>query len=144
MTPTDPEQAAERVRALDTVKRQANYLAGLGWHARAIRLHEAHETLDTLLAERDRLTEAIAWALGEGDEFPPRGQGEGAYWWRKDLRLLAYGTCGRDCAGCPGCQTGYEVPENVRCHKCGFVTADVFNCVQCRAARAAATPEGET
>lgn len=31
------------------------------------------------------LEDAIHWALGETD-FRPREDGEGAYWWRKELR----------------------------------------------------------
>lgn len=35
------------------------------------------------------LREALAWALGERDEFPERKPGEGAYWWRRELRRRA-------------------------------------------------------
>lgn len=38
--------------------------------------------------ERDRLARAIVWALGYTD-FRAREQGEGAYWWRTELRLRA-------------------------------------------------------
>lgn len=44
--------------------------------------------LTTLRAENERLREAISWALGETD-FRPRKEGEGAYWWRKELRERA-------------------------------------------------------
>lgn len=41
---------------------------------------------NTALRERgDRLKEAILWALGRRDEFPPRQPGQGAYWWRREL-----------------------------------------------------------
>ena len=40
-------------------------------------------------AENAALREAIAWALGESGNFPPREDGEGAYWWRTELRKRA-------------------------------------------------------
>ena len=42
-----------------------------------------------LLATIAELRGAIRWALGEGDDFRPREEGEGAYWWRKELRRRA-------------------------------------------------------
>lgn len=44
---------------------------------------------DILRAENGRLREAILWALGEGDEFPPRPEGKGQFWWRTELRKRA-------------------------------------------------------
>jgi hypothetical protein len=35
------------------------------------------------------LESAVAWALGENGEFRERREGEGAYWWRKELRERA-------------------------------------------------------
>lgn len=32
-----------------------------------------------------RLQDAIAWALGAKDDFQPRQDGDGPYWWRKEL-----------------------------------------------------------
>lgn len=40
-------------------------------------------------AEIDRLRTAIRWALGEIDDFPLREPGQGAYWWRTELRRRA-------------------------------------------------------
>jgi hypothetical protein len=37
----------------------------------------------------ERLTTAIQWALGEGDEFKSRGANDGAYYWRIELRRRA-------------------------------------------------------
>jgi hypothetical protein len=37
----------------------------------------------------ERYESAIRWALGEGDDFPMREPGEGAYWWRNELRRRA-------------------------------------------------------
>lgn len=39
--------------------------------------------------EVERLREAIAWALGEVGDFRHREPGEGAYWWRTELRRRA-------------------------------------------------------
>lgn len=38
-----------------------------------------------LAEENEKLRSAIEWALGVGDGFDPRKDGEGAYWWRKGL-----------------------------------------------------------
>lgn len=50
----------------------------------------AEDVTDAIVAlkseREDRLESAIRWALGETDEFPPREEGQGAYWWRKELR----------------------------------------------------------
>lgn len=35
--------------------------------------------------EIERLRGAIKWALGANGTFPPRGTGDGAYWWRTEL-----------------------------------------------------------
>jgi hypothetical protein len=40
--------------------------------------------------QRDRLVEAIRWALGEhADGFSERPENKGAYWWRSELRKRA-------------------------------------------------------
>lgn len=36
------------------------------------------------------LESTIRWALGENGEFRQREEGEGAYWWRKELRRRAF------------------------------------------------------
>lgn len=46
---------------------------------------EAAAALRSVDAEIKRLKEAIVWALGYTD-FRERQNGEGAYWWRKELR----------------------------------------------------------
>ena len=58
--------------------------------------HEADEHLATITAlkaenkrlveERDCLHNAILWALGCNGDFPQRQDGQGAYWWRHELR----------------------------------------------------------
>jgi len=51
-----------------------------------------------LMRERDRFEAAIRWALGEGEGFPVRMEGEGRYWWRTELRRRAAlaGASGKD------------------------------------------------
>lgn len=44
---------------------------------------------DKATARAERYEQAIRWALGEVDDFRPRQDGEGAYWWRKELRRRA-------------------------------------------------------
>jgi hypothetical protein len=36
-----------------------------------------------------QLEGAIRWACGEIGEFPPRKEGQGAFWWRSELRRRA-------------------------------------------------------
>lgn len=48
------------------------------------------ERLEAAEIGRDNLRSAVLWALGEGDDFPLRQDGEGAYWWRKELRERAF------------------------------------------------------
>lgn len=36
-----------------------------------------------------KLESAIRWALGEKGDFPQRQDGQGAYWWRTELRRRA-------------------------------------------------------
>lgn len=46
--------------------------------------------VNVLERERDRLHDAIRWALGEGEEgFREQCCNEGKYWWRKELRERA-------------------------------------------------------
>ena len=47
------------------------------------------EIVAELRAEVDRLRAAILWADGQGDEFPPRPEGRGPYWWRAELMRRA-------------------------------------------------------
>jgi len=54
---------------------------------------EAEAVLAAAQKEIERLREAISWALGypprEGESFRERRKGEGAYWWRSELRARA-------------------------------------------------------
>ena len=53
----------------------------------------ARKTQEEMQREIDRLRGAISWALGEcppnAPEFTARQAGDGAYWWRKKLSILA-------------------------------------------------------
>jgi hypothetical protein len=54
------------------------------------RAESAKAALAAARDECERLSFAIRWALGESDEnFPPRPQGAGMYWWRTRLKDLA-------------------------------------------------------
>lgn len=57
---------------------------------------EAGRIIRELDAERDalrrrceRLESSVRWALGESGDFRSRKDGEGAYWWRTELRKRA-------------------------------------------------------
>lgn len=47
------------------------------------------DEIDRLRAENERLREAIFWACGVNGTFRLREDGEGQFWWRKELRELA-------------------------------------------------------
>jgi hypothetical protein len=49
---------------------------------------EMHRQLAAMTQERDRLKEAVLWALGYTD-FRGRRADEGHFWWRKELRARA-------------------------------------------------------
>lgn len=109
---TDDSYYDKILRRLATALRTVD-AARVEWHTRAKEFRLAliatreqrdkfwsqRDTLRATLAERDaelaaaredtnRLGAAIRWALGETD-FRERGTGEGAYWWRKELRARA-------------------------------------------------------
>lgn len=51
---------------------------------------ELWKELYSLSIQREQMLEdAIRWALGEKGDFPARQEGEGAYWWRSELRRRA-------------------------------------------------------
>ena len=47
------------------------------------------ETAAAALREIRKLQMAVRWALGEVGDFPMRQEGQGAYWWRTELRRRA-------------------------------------------------------
>lgn len=72
------EEAKHKVNEVERDYEAANYLAdstSKAWKAAQERI--------------SRLEEAVKWALGEGEHFPARSPGEGAYWWRTELRNRA-------------------------------------------------------
>jgi hypothetical protein len=59
-------------------------------------LASARARAQTLETEVAQMRGAILWACGEGADFPPRPEGAGAYWWRKELRARALSPQRRD------------------------------------------------
>lgn len=87
------ESAREVLRKVSAAEREAREIADevLAETREEFRRHM--EDWNAMREERDRLarlveglTNAIRWALGEIDDFPPRNPGQGAYWWRTELR----------------------------------------------------------
>lgn len=88
---------ADTRRERDEAIRQAN-AAQIEADTHKARLHDTQRELNEALAEVERLRQRVAeleaaarWALGESGSFPPREDGQGAYWWRKELRRRAFG-----------------------------------------------------
>lgn len=79
-------QAAEA--ALTAAEGEKEHYRNNG-HQQALRARDAEARATASEARAARLEEAIRWALGEGEDFPQRESGQGAYWWRTELRLLA-------------------------------------------------------
>lgn len=65
-----------------------------GWHSCGVASDENARTALSSPAPmsksaEQRLLDALRWALGSGGEFPARGAGQGAYWWRTELMRRA-------------------------------------------------------
>jgi hypothetical protein len=69
------KQAQEHIRAQDAEIARIQQ-SQFDWTQRA--MHYAEEC--------SQLKDAIRWALGETNDFPPREPGQGAFWWRTELR----------------------------------------------------------
>ena len=52
-------------------------------------LSALRQRIAELEGERDRLRDAVLWALGENGRFAPREENDPPYWWRKELRRRA-------------------------------------------------------
>lgn len=86
-TPPDAGPEGEYVLYTDHIAALAAKDAAISALKGAVHADVAEFTRDS---EQIRvLREAIAWALGENDDFRAREPGEGAYWWRKELRERA-------------------------------------------------------
>ena len=89
-----PFKAADALEALagEVAAKQGviNHLKGMQKHLELC-VEAERETGLRIAAERDRLKAALGWALGEGDEWPERNPGEGAFYWRAELRRRAAG-----------------------------------------------------
>ena len=70
----------ERDEAMEELKHAAD-------HAR-LRVSLRHER-DAALARVETLLDALNWAMGANGTFPFREEGQGAYWWRTELRERA-------------------------------------------------------
>lgn len=46
-------------------------------------------TLNEAAQRLERMQSALVWALGDGEDFRGRSEGEGAYWWRNELQTRA-------------------------------------------------------
>ena len=61
--------------------------------AKAIVDNKLKDEIERQQARIRELESAIRWALGEGDcDFEPRRPDDPPYWWRKNLRKLAFGS----------------------------------------------------
>jgi hypothetical protein len=67
-------------------------------------LTQSAEKVARLERTVERMNDAFAWALGERDHFAMRGDKQGAYWWRTELRRrrdAALAASSPDHAGAP-------------------------------------------
>ena len=76
------EAKADVIRGLQYIADSPEQKYG-GFHINAV------TTAKNALKEIRRLRSAVKWALGEVGEFPLRQAGQGAYWWRTELRRRA-------------------------------------------------------
>jgi hypothetical protein len=54
--------------------------------------YAVYEPANITLEQVEEMREALKWALGESGDFRTRSDGEGYYWWRKELRERAFPT----------------------------------------------------
>ena len=81
------EQLSKQLRGSKAQQRYAQFT-----HELIERVSKAEQENVALRAKVAKLEAAISWALGEaGSDFRGRGEGEGAYWWRKQFRIRARG-----------------------------------------------------
>lgn len=115
----------ELARALEAVESRDATLAALRVEEQPAYLRLERELAEAE-AQRDQMREAILWALGERDEFPTREPGQGAYWWRTELRRRAFLAADSAPAVCPECLgTGMGGTGGICRCKCGTSSASV-------------------
>jgi hypothetical protein len=51
----------------------------------SLRLSQREALIYAMSLRLEQMREAILWANGERDDFPARKDGQGPYWWRKEL-----------------------------------------------------------
>jgi hypothetical protein len=94
MTPDELRALAELLpRTNHPIKISVTHLdlaAAAALTAAAQEIERLEQRAAELEQDAARYRAAILWALGgEGSDFRPRMEGEGAYWWRKELRKRA-------------------------------------------------------
>lgn len=98
-----------------------------------------------LTEERNRYRDAILWADGQGDDFRPRPEGKGPYWWRRELMERA-GLARSHVAAlptpnqCDGCRRGLPVRGGVHYNPHG--SHDMIGCTAGRYAPSPAAAPG--
>ncbi len=83
------EKQIERIKALesDCARLLSDNKMLLAQHERDNKIYlDVCAREKKLYDENARLRGAILWALGETEEFKVREAGDGAYWWRTELR----------------------------------------------------------
>ncbi len=65
------------------------YISGAGGHKYSGSRSDTLANVKSAVRELRRLQMAVRWALGEVGDFPMRQNGQGAYWWRTELRRRA-------------------------------------------------------
>ena len=78
----------ERDAAAECVAITSTAMGGIEWLVPALEddipLY-IHPSPSSDARDAERLMRAITWAMGAGNNFPLRADGEGPYWWRKEL-----------------------------------------------------------
>ena len=78
----------DELKATIKVERVTSRIMGIQDATQAYSV-ETFATLEAELAEARNLVEryksAVSWALGSNGDFAARKEGEGAYWWRREL-----------------------------------------------------------
>ena len=89
---TDPTPHTERAAAAANsilALLEPSFGAWTGKDEQVAAIIAKHFNDDALRLAAERYEAAIRWALGEIDDFPPREEGQGKYWWRTELRRRA-------------------------------------------------------
>lgn len=80
---------ADSSPSLGSVICDLKYIIGAGGHEYSGSKADTLAAMKAAVRELRRLQMAVRWALGEVGDFPMRQEGQGAYWWRTELRKRA-------------------------------------------------------